>query len=85
MAIAYADLNALVWEIVGQSSPFSGIRIIQGQMEDRGVLVQRESVRAALHHVDGLNMRARLRLRLLNKHCKWYVAVQSRKLKLHIC
>ena len=65
MAIVYADLDALVREIVGQS-PFSGIRIIEVEMEDRGVHVQRESVRAALHHVDGLNMRARLRLRLLN-------------------
>ena len=58
-AIANDDLDALVREIVGRS-PFSGIRIVQGEMEDRGVHVQRERVRAALHRVDGLNVRARL-------------------------
>jgi len=58
-AIADDDLDALVREIVGRS-PFSGIRIVQGEMEDRGVHVQRERVRAALHRVDGLNVRARL-------------------------
>ncbi|CAH3156726.1 unnamed protein product, partial [Porites lobata] len=54
-AIADDDLDALVREIVGRS-PFSGIRIVQGEMEDRGVHVQRERVRAALHRVDGLNV-----------------------------
>ena len=66
-AIADDDLDALVREIVGRS-PFSGIRIVQGEMEDRGVHVQREHVRAALHRVDGLNVHARLSHVIQRRH-----------------
>ena len=37
-------------------------------MEDRGVHVQREHVRAALHRVDGLNVRARLSHVIQRRH-----------------
>ena len=58
-AIPDADLDALVKEIVRQL-PFSGIRMVQGEIEGRGIHVQRERVRASLHRVDSLNIRARL-------------------------
>lgn len=54
------DLDVLVRHIVRQF-PFSGIRMVQGEMESRGVHVQRERVRASLHQVDSLNIQARLR------------------------
>ena len=59
-AISDADLDVLVRDIVRQL-PFSGIRMVQGEMESRGFHVQRERVRASLHRVDSLNICARLR------------------------
>lgn len=58
-AISDPDLDVLVRDIVRQL-PFSSIRMVQGEMESRGIHVQRERVRASLHRVDSLNIRARL-------------------------
>ena len=78
-AIGDNDLDALVREIVGRS-PFSEIQIVQGEMEDRGVHVQRERVAAGLHRVDGLNVRARVshviqrrRYRVPGPNSLWHV------------
>ena len=78
-AITDEDLDTLVREIVGRS-PFSGIRIVQGEMEDKGVHVQTQRVRAALHRVDGLNVRTRLshvvqrrRYRVPGPNSLWHV------------
>ena len=58
--ISDVELDVLLRDIVRQL-PFSGIRMVQGEMESRGIHVQRERVRASLHRVDSLNIRARLR------------------------
>lgn len=78
-AITDEDLDTLVREVVGRS-PFSGIRIVQGEMEDKGVHVQTQRVRAALHRVDGLNVRTRLshvvqrrRYRVPGPNSLWHV------------
>ena len=56
--ISDADLDALVRDIA-RRTPFSGIRMVQGEIEGQGVHVQRERIRASLHRVDTLNIRAR--------------------------
>lgn len=56
--VSDADLDVLVRDIV-RRTPFSGIRMVQGEVEDQGIHVQRERIRASLHRVDTLNIRAR--------------------------
>ena len=57
-SISDADLDNLVLEVV-RRQPFSGIRMVQGEMESQGIHIQRERIRASLHRVDSLNIRQR--------------------------
>ena len=57
--ISDADLDNLVRDIATRQ-PFSGIRIVQGEVESHGIHVQRERIRESLHRVDSLNIHARL-------------------------
>ena len=52
------DLDGVVREIV-RRMPFSGLRMIQGELESQGIHIQRERIRAALHRVNPLNVRTR--------------------------
>lgn len=53
------QLDDVVRDVV-QRQPFSGIRLVQGELESIGIHVQRERIWASLHRVDSLNVRARL-------------------------
>ena len=78
-AITDAELDVLVRDIA-RRTPFSGIRMVQGEVESQGIHVQRERIRASLHRVDSLNIRARFshvierrRYRVPGPNSLWHV------------